>query len=135
MFWVLIYAGNSIETLIFPLIVIFSLGSLFPALFFFAEITITSESISSMIIPPFKKSTKISEIIRVSHRSRLVGAVDAFLISYQSKWGIQRTIGITTSAYSVEVVKEILTILREKNSSIKFDLETEKFLEKSSTKE
>ncbi len=129
-FFIFIYAGNPIQTLTIPFIVISILFSIFPVLFLFTRIVLTEDTISLVFIPPFRKTTKIAEIESVSYRSRLAGDIDAYLIKYHWKWGIHLTIGITINAYGAEMIKEILIILRQKNPRIKFDRQTEKLLSK-----
>jgi hypothetical protein len=120
---VLLYAGNSIKTLIPAFLTFLFLGSIFPLAAVCSKVVIREKKIFLTTFPFFTKEIAIADIHAINFLVNYVGMGRA--IEIHAKMNSAR---ISVGAYGDEQASEILKAIIEVNSHVELDERTRKHL-------
>ena len=128
LFGIVFYSGNQSEALIQAFVIIFGMATLFSIAFAFSKRTLTKQTINIIAMLFIRHTCEISRINSITRLRNYAGFGEAIVIHYLGKY-LQREMRIGIGAYGSDQVAEILNILQERNSAIKFDEQSESIMQ------
>jgi hypothetical protein len=127
MFLSAVYSGDSMQSLAEAFAIAFGIATAYVISFSLSKVTIKNDVLSTKTFLFSRHSSHISDISSVTYLNNYAGMGEGLVIHYR-KQGFNQTMRIGVGAYGKSQSKIILTILRDKNPGIKFDLQTQKLL-------
>lgn len=107
---ILIFSGNTLQSLVYPTAVLFILGSIFPVLFFSRKIIVEKDQITFFIFPFLKKEFNISSITKISSINKYVGFGQGKEIHYLDNLNKSRSvrIGLAFGEKQIQTIVDLI---------------------------